>query len=330
MAKPTNDSYRCTASRLLEGIVIGPFSAKGVREDDPNDGINHEERRVLRGLRVFGAFTNYTDLRIENTLDVYVGNEGEGYVKHYFLDFGGSMGAFSADKNRLWEGSNYLFSFKEVTQNLLTAGLVVQEWEELNYTPWKSVGVFEVEKFSPGQWKETYPFLPISQSQPADNYWAAKILGALTGEHLEILVKAAEYPEEGAEEYVLNTLLKRRDKTLHHFLTQVSPVEPVRFSDSSLYLRDMAKLFLGDKINRASYEIRFFDANENKIGEREIPNNLDIEFSIPVPAEYFEKAEGYLCVDVRVYWKDKVAPSAVQFHIMSEEGKSPQLVGVVH
>jgi hypothetical protein len=330
VAAPRNGNYRCTASRLIDGVIIGPFSAKGVRKDDPNDYIDHENRRVLRGLRVFGAFTNYTDLRIENTLDVYVGDNGKGYVKHYLLDFGGSLGALSADENKLWEGSNHLFSFKEIAKNLLLAGLSVQEWEELKYTPWSSVGVFESEKYKPSQWKETFPFLPVQLSQAADNYWAAKILGNLTPDHLRALVEAANFPEEEAYEYVLNTLLKRQEKTLEYFLTQVSPLEMVSFSDSKMYLRDMTKVFLKDKFKNNSYKLEYLDAKDNKVAESKTIRNEGNEFQIEIPKAFIDKGDGYLHIEIKTIWDENSASSPVQFHIVTKNNNPPKLVGIVH
>ena len=48
----------------------------GTRPDDPNDIVPHEHRRELRALRVFGAWTNLTDLKAGNTLDTLVTENG--------------------------------------------------------------------------------------------------------------------------------------------------------------------------------------------------------------------------------------------------------------
>ena len=47
--------WRAISSRFLPGKPIGPFDYKGRRPDDPNDSIDHEDRRELRGLRLFAA-----------------------------------------------------------------------------------------------------------------------------------------------------------------------------------------------------------------------------------------------------------------------------------
>ncbi len=63
-------------ARLLAGKILGPFLYDGTRPDDPNDVVPHQHRRELRALRVFGAWTNLTDLKAGNTLDSLVSENG--------------------------------------------------------------------------------------------------------------------------------------------------------------------------------------------------------------------------------------------------------------
>jgi hypothetical protein len=56
-------TYRALASKLLPGKPVGPFQYFGTRPDDPNDIFPHENRRELRGLRVFAAWLNHDDSR---------------------------------------------------------------------------------------------------------------------------------------------------------------------------------------------------------------------------------------------------------------------------
>jgi hypothetical protein len=85
--------YRVVASRALAGKPIGRIRFAGVRPDDPNDVIAHEDRRELRGYRVFAAWLNHVDAKAINSLDTLVTENGRSYVKHHLIDFGSSLGS---------------------------------------------------------------------------------------------------------------------------------------------------------------------------------------------------------------------------------------------
>src|SRR5262245_54406455 len=98
--------YRAVASKFIEGRPIGPFKYYGTRPDDPNDIIPHENRRVLRGLRVFSAWLNHDDSRAVNTQDSVVTEFERKVIRHYLIDFGSTLGSGStqAQKPRAsWE-----------------------------------------------------------------------------------------------------------------------------------------------------------------------------------------------------------------------------------
>jgi hypothetical protein len=74
-------SYRVGLSEALRGKVLEGFKYEGTRPDDPNDVIPHENRRELRGLRVFSAWLNHTDAKAINSMDVLV-QRGAGQRRH--------------------------------------------------------------------------------------------------------------------------------------------------------------------------------------------------------------------------------------------------------
>ena len=133
------------------------------------------------------------------------------------IDFGEAFAGHGAEHDYLWHCFNHIFSFNQACTNLVTLGFKVHPWENIHYTHWKSVGAFESKTFEPEDWKEVYPYEPIRNSQAADNYWAAKIVGALTRDHLKTLVEAARYPDEAAAEYMTATCMKRRHDVLRYF-----------------------------------------------------------------------------------------------------------------
>ncbi len=330
VAPPLNGYYRSTVSYFIQGKILGPLSQIGLRKDDGNDKIKHENRRVLRALKVFGAFTNHSDMRIDNSLDVYVGEEGKGYVKHYLLDFGEAFGGHGAEHQRLWDGFNHVFSIKEIFKNIATIGLVVEDWENLRYTDWKSVGAFESEIYDPATWKETWPYEPIRVSRREDDYWAAKILGAITPEHLKLLINEARYPEEGAGEYMLKTLLERQAKTLQYFLYNVSPLEPRGMISNAIELEDVGKSILGNENTLTEYRIYYYDTNDKQIGNPITVKSDKSLFSIPLQKEIIVESKGYLRVEVQLLLNGRKNPPPAEFHFITNTESKPKLVGVAH
>lgn len=330
VAPPDNGFYRSVASRIIEGYPLGPTPEQGVRPDDPNDLFPHENRRVLRALRVFCTFTNMCDISPDNTLDMYVGEKDKGYIKHYLVDFDDAFGTHTARTRQLWAGYNHLFSFNDILKNLMTAGLVVEDWENLQPQPWKSVGTFESHIFNPAKWKETHPYQPVRQSQPQDDYWAAKKIGALTEKHIEKLVKTARYPELEAENYIIHTLKERRLKILRYFLTRVSPAEFFIFKNNQLIIKDIGRDLLIDEFQDSEYEVRFYNDSGKSLGKKITFKSDSVLIYIPVEAVLFSKANNYLRVDISIKRANFPDVRPAQFHLSRKENQSVELLGVVH
>lgn len=327
VAPPVGGLYRATASRFLEGSVLGPTPARGRRADDPNDRVPHQNRRTLRALRMLGAFVNHSDMRPDNSLDVYVGEPGEGHVEHYLLDFGEAFGGHGAEHDRLWDGYESYLEFSRLARNLVTLGLEVAPWEELDYTPWASVGAFESRVFRPELWRETTPYPPIRASDAADDYWAAKRLGPLTREHLQTLVDAARYPEPEAARYMVDVLMERRQKVLDYALARVSPLEPRSVEPGELRLADVGAALMSPERRPATYRAELFDGAGRPLGPAAV--EAGPEGLVRVRSERIGGRESsYLRVDVHVARTGSSAPPA-QFHLRRDAG-ALRIAGVVH
>src|SRR5882724_1395807 len=111
--KGADGAYRAMASRWIAGNVVGPFSYRGMRSDDPNDTVPHQDRRVLRGLAVFAAWLNHHDTRSINSLDTLVVENGRHYVKHHLIDFGSILGSAGYSAKRPWMGHEYAIARPE-------------------------------------------------------------------------------------------------------------------------------------------------------------------------------------------------------------------------
>ena len=78
-------TYRALVSKYLPGVPIGGFSQEGTRPGDPNDVIPHQHRREVRGLYVFFSWLQQTDVKQDNTADMWQAdpNTGRNFVRHY-------------------------------------------------------------------------------------------------------------------------------------------------------------------------------------------------------------------------------------------------------
>ena len=136
--KRADGSYRGFASQLLEGEPVGGFSPDGKRRDDPNDRVDHEHRRELRGLRVLAAWVGHTDMKEDNTLDMYVTEGNRRFLRHYLLDFGEALDGHAAEKGRPEDGWEHFIDWEMQTKALFAFGLWTRPWEEVKSTPWPS------------------------------------------------------------------------------------------------------------------------------------------------------------------------------------------------
>ena len=108
-ARNADGTYRAAAAGCCRARSSAAFRYEGTRPDDPNDIVPHEHRRELRALRVFGAWTNLTDLKAGNTLDTLVTENGRGVVKHYLQDVGSTFGMGANGPHDWDEGWEYLY-----------------------------------------------------------------------------------------------------------------------------------------------------------------------------------------------------------------------------
>jgi hypothetical protein len=231
---------RALASSQIAGRPLGQFRYHGLRKDDPNDIVPHEDRRDLRGLSIFCAWLDHDDSRAINTLDVLVEEKGIPYVRHYLIDFGSTLGSASTGPNSPRSGGEYLFAWEQVVKRTFALGLVVPWWARAKYPGMPSVGRFESDVFDPLRWVPEYPNPAFENRLPDDEFWAAKQVMAFTDEEIRAVVKMGEYSDPAAEQYVVETLIARRDKIGRAFLNRVLPLDKFQVRDSRLVFEDLA------------------------------------------------------------------------------------------
>jgi hypothetical protein len=240
VAKNPDGSYRVAAGRLLPGKVLGGFRYEGTRPDDPNDVVSHEHRRELRALRVFAAWTNLTDLKAGNTLDMLITEKGRAVVKHVLQDVGSTFGM--ANGPHEWDiGWEHFYEKDPSRRRLYTFGFALSPWQTVPYgKEYPSIGRFEGERFDPGTWKPQTPTEAYMELRADDAFWAARRVMAFSNDLIRTAVHTGEFSDPAAERRLANVLMQRRDAIGRAYLPAINPIVNPRLDASNVLSFDNA------------------------------------------------------------------------------------------
>ena len=239
VARKQDGTYRVVAGRLLPGKILGGYRYSGTRPDDPNDLVPHEHRRELRGLRVFGAWTNLTDIKNANAIDTLITENGKTIVKHYLQDVGSTFGM--CNDYHEWDLSyEYFYEGPPSKKRLLTLGFGLSPWQKADYIEYPSVGKFEAKTWDPRTWRPQTPTMAYMEMRDDDAFWAARRVAAFTDELIRAAVHVGEFSDPAAEKYVADVLIERRDKIKNIYLTHVNPIVNPRLDAKGLTFENAA------------------------------------------------------------------------------------------
>jgi hypothetical protein len=240
---------RMSASEWLPGRPLGPFRYEGVRRDDPNDVIPHEDRRDLRGARLIAAWLNHFDAREQNTMSVWLSADPDdpdaspGHVRHYYLDLGdcfGSQWAWDGISRRL--GHAYYLDFAYVAADFLTLGFIVRPWDRARVRPGQEIfGYYAAQPFDPAGWKPGYPNPAFERMTEGDGAWAARIIARFGDAHLAAAVTAGDFTDPRHDAYLAEVLARRRDAILRRYLAVLSPITDLSVENGGLCGVDLAR-----------------------------------------------------------------------------------------
>ena len=263
-------TIRVTASKYISGTPIGPFRYYETRSDDPNDIISHEDRRELRGLRLFAAWTNHDDTRAQNTQSTWIEEDGKHFVRHYLLDFGSTFGSGPVDMQFPNLSFTYWLDLSEVKKNTFGFGFRVPQYRHVKWPPYpeyQSVGRWEGEAFDCLGWRNDYPNPAFVRMTPRDAFWAAKIIMRFTREELEAIVETGEYRDSNVAQYFLDVFLQRQAKCGEAGINGTNPLDDFRISGRYLEFTNLSKAHgFVDSETRYSVSWSLFD---NRTGAQE-------------------------------------------------------------
>jgi len=286
--------YRGLASFTIPGEIIGPYRYYGTRTDDPNDIVDHENRRDLRGLYVFAAWLNHTDSKSINSLDSVVEEDGRRFVKHFLLDFGAILGSDSDEAKNPRRGNVYVFAWKPAAEQFLSLGLYAPKWMRADYPDMPEVGRLEYETFDPEHWRSNYRNPAFELHNPVDAYWAAKKVMAFSDEAIRAVVRTAQYSEPRAAEWVTKCLIERRNKIGRAFFSDVLALDDFALRGGKLVFDNLAASYGFQE--PPGYSVQWFEYDNRAGTRKEIPGAAT--FDLPsLQAEYL--AASIYCQDPR-------------------------------
>lgn len=257
-ARNGDGTYEAVAGRQLAGKILGPFRYKGTRPDDPNDIVPHEHRRELRALRVFGAWTNLTDLKAGNTLDVLVEENGRSVLKHYLQDVGSTFGMGANGPHDWDDGWEYFYQGDTTLRRLLSFGFALSPWQTVQYREFDAVGRFEGDRFDPTTWKPHTPTPAYVELRADDAFWAARRVMAFSDDLIRAAVETGRIADEAAQQYLADVLIKRRDAIGRAYLTAINPIVDPRLDASGGLSFENAAVQYGFAAAPASYRATWY------------------------------------------------------------------------
>lgn len=292
IASREDGRIRCLASKRIEGKPIGVFNFRSLRQDDRNDRVEHEHRRELRGLRVVSSWINDADRRAANTLNMYVKDQnGNGYVKHYLIDMGASLGSSSIQPRNQKSGNEYFVDIRQIVPSTLALGLYRKAWEDPLPMKYPSIGYLESTVFSPARWVTNYPNPAFQRCTARDGYWGAKIVMSFTNEHIEALVKSGQLSNPGAEKELIRLLQERRDKIGHYWFAKINPLDRFWIDKDGLYFEDLAVKGNLAMASQTTYTYRIYNQSGTPVIQNQTQTTTHITIPPNLPSKHYHSIE---------------------------------------
>jgi hypothetical protein len=327
VARNADGSYRIIAGRLIHGKILGGFQYAGTRPDDPNDVVPHEHRRELRALRVFGAWTNLTDLKAANTLDALVTANGRSTVTHYLQDVGSTFGM--CNELHEWDLSwEHFYQGDTSLKRLVSLGFALSPWQTVDYVEYPSIGKFEGDRFDPRKWRPQTPTTAYLELRDDDAFWAARRVAAFTDDLIRAAVHTGQFSDPAAEKYLGDVLIERREKIKRVYLTAVNPIADPRLDANGRLTFDNVAVSTGVATGAVSYRASWLRFDNTTGRTQSIADTRSSSTTIDAPSGLPGEAGSFIEVDLAV---DAEAHPAWRTPVRTwfrRDGSSWKLVGL--
>jgi hypothetical protein len=256
-------------------------------------------------------------MKQDNTLDMYVEENGRKFLRHYLIDFGEALAGHHGEKNRDEDGYEHYWDWQNQPKALVSFGLWKRPWEGRIKTRWPSVGAFAAADFDPKGWREAYPYFPFFEMDEADAYWAAKISMRFERRHIEAAVAEAKFSDPAAAAYVVDTIIARQRKIGMAYLEAVTPLDELEIRPGALCGVDLGvkyRLATAGLVERVDDRGRVYDR---------VMVRADGAFCMWIPSD-----DDYRVYRLRARRGGGADPRiAMQVHFRG--GASPRILGII-
>jgi hypothetical protein len=312
---------RMSATRWPLGIELGPTEMSSTRSDDPNDRVDHRDRRSLRAMVVFAAWLDIRSLAPDRVVDAYIGTPPNGHVQHFIVGVGDALAAGSlANPEPLYRPGGKVRGngFK----NLATLGLA-------RPVPTRPI-VKSLLALSPegsAEFALSRPWEPVDRLLPDDGYWAAKRILRIPQSIIRESIRLADLPEEGVASHIERALEVRRQLLAKSWLARVTPCEFLALDRANLVLRDESVAWDFERASESRYVVRFFDQDGDEIADPRYRKGNGSELRIKIPGNALDHQ--YIVVSVKAVRNGIPAPRVCETHMMVKS-RVPYVVGMRH
>ena len=223
-ARTASGRVRAVASRIPDGKPLGPMPWRGVRADDPNDRIPHEDRRELRALSLIYAFLNLSDVDPDHVNDTYL---APGVVRHHFRDLEGALaaGGTGPGVTSWWRDTAMRrgWTDRQGLEGMFygAAGADYARFLRRMHGRDTTIGSLEA-SVDPLGFSFLYPLAAFGRLDAGDEAWAARLILKLDDTLIAAAVSAGGHPANDAEA-LARMLSARRQSAVRVLFAQTSP-----------------------------------------------------------------------------------------------------------
>jgi hypothetical protein len=234
-----------------------------------------------------------------NTQDSIVNVGGRRYVRHYLIDFGSTLGSGSVTAQKPRAGAEYLWEPWPVLRRIISIGLWDSAWIRVRYPELPSIGRFESKEFEPQNWKPEYPNAAFDNALPDDCYWAAKIVMAFTDDDIRAVVRTGGVTDSESEEYLIHTLIERRNKIGRYYFDQVLALDSFVLDENIVRFAHLPTQH-GFSAQPENYTVSWFRFDNAKNEKIRVGNEASVAGrTLAVPPELLSDGAHYFGVEIR-------------------------------